>query len=81
MNIKDILKQIASSQKKALPVLIFSVLIGLALILSFPLLLIYGLKFLGLNEIELSGRSYLGAIMLLLFISYATRVGSSKDNG
>jgi hypothetical protein len=81
MNIKDILKQIASSQNKALPVLIFSVVIGLVLILSFPLLLIYGLKFIGFSQIGLSSKSYLGAIMLLLFISYATRIGSGKDNG
>lgn len=81
MNIKEILKQLASAEKKTIPILILSVIIGLAVVLSFPLLLIYGIKLLGFEGIQLSLKSYMGAILVLFFLSYASKMGSGSSNG
>jgi hypothetical protein len=80
MNIKEALKKLTTAEKQPLPVLIVAVVIGLSVVLSFPLLLIYGIKFIGFEGVGLTLRSYIGAIMILFFLSYASRMGSSKDN-
>jgi hypothetical protein len=80
MNIKEALKKLTTAEKQPLPVLIVAVVIGLSVVLSFPLLLIYGIKFIGFEGVDLTLRSYIGAIMILFFLSYASRMGSSKDN-
>ncbi len=60
--------------------IVLGTLLGLALVLSFPLALIYGLNLLGFEQIDLNPSSYCGSILILFFLAIAQRIGSpSKE--
>ncbi len=57
-------------------VIVLGTLLGLALVLSFPLALIFGLKLLGFEHVQLDTSSYCGSLLILFFLSVAQRIGS-----
>jgi hypothetical protein len=50
--------------------------IGLALILAYPLLLLWGLSLLGMS-VGISLQSYLGAVLLIIFISSSVKLANT----
>jgi Flp pilus assembly protein TadB len=50
--------------------------IGLALILAYPLLLLWGLSLLGMS-VGISLKSYLGAVLLIIFISSSVKLANT----
>jgi hypothetical protein len=50
--------------------------IGIALILSYPLLLLWGLSLLGLS-VGITLQSYLGAVLLIIFISSSVKLANT----
>ena len=74
-NLKDLMKT-----GKSPIAIILGVLLGLAIVLSFPLALIYGLNLLGFERVNLNPSSYCGSILILFFLAIAQRIGSpSKE--
>ncbi len=57
------------------------VILAAAIILSIPLLLVWGLQLLGFDEVRVGFRSWLGAILIMLFLAYASviRVNGNKN--
>jgi hypothetical protein len=87
---KKILRKIAESGKsissgnfKAAQLLIAIplVIIAAAIILSVPLLLVWGLQLIGFDEVEVSFKSWFGGILIMLFLAYSSiiRIGSNKN--
>ena len=87
---KKILRKMAESGKmistgnfKASQLLIAVplVILAAAIILSIPLLLVWGLQLLGFDEVRVGFRSWLGAILIMLFLAYASviRVNGNKN--
>ena len=87
---KKILRKIAESGKsissgnfKAAQLLIAIplVIIAAAIILSVPLLLVWGLQLLGFDEVEVSFKSWFGGILIMLFLAYSSiiRIGGNKN--
>lgn len=63
-------------KSKKLAATILGGVIGIALILSYPLLLLWGLSLLGLNA-EITFQSYLGAVLLIIFISSCVKLANT----
>jgi hypothetical protein len=87
---KKILRKIAEAGKsistgnfKASQLLIAIPLVALAaaIILSIPLLLVWGLQLLGFDEVVVGFRSWLGAILVMLFLAYSSviRINGNKN--
>lgn len=76
-------KSISSGNFKAAQILIAIPLIAIAaaIILSVPLLLVWGLQLIGFEEVEVSFRSWFGGILIMLFLAYSSiiRIGSNKN--
>lgn len=65
---------------KQLIIAIPLVLLAAAIILSIPLLLVWGLQLIGFSQIEVGLKSWFGAILIMLFLAYSSviRIGN-KD--
>ena len=76
-------KSISSGNFKAAQLLIAIplVIIAAAIILSVPLLLVWGLQLLGFDEVEVSFKSWFGGILIMLFLAYSSiiRIGGNKN--
>jgi hypothetical protein len=48
------------------------VAIAAAIILSVPLLLVWGLQLLGFDQVEMGLRSWFGSILIMLFLAYSS---------
>jgi cytochrome c biogenesis factor len=76
-------KTISSGNFKASQLLIAVplVILAAAIILSIPLLLVWGLQLLGFDEVRVGFRSWFGAILIMLFLAYASaiRVNGNKN--
>ena len=59
---------------------VVSILLGALIILGFPLLLIYGVKFLGVSEISFGLRSYIGSVLITIYILALTRINQKPKN-
>jgi hypothetical protein len=78
--IKTVLAKLASGTASAGLMIILGVFIA-AIFLTIPLLLVWGLQLLGF-PVLVSFKSWLGSIMIMIFISYS-KIGinkKSKDN-
>lgn len=87
---KNILRKVAESGKtmasgdfKASHLLIAIPLVAIAaaIILSVPLLLVWGLQLLGFDQIEVGLRSWFGSILVMLFLAYSSiiRIKGNKN--
>lgn len=87
---KNILRKVAEAGKKMasgdfksshLLIAIPLVAIAAAIILSVPLLLVWGLQLLGFDQIEVGLRSWFGSILVMLFLSYSSiiRIKGNKN--
>ena len=76
-------KTISSGNIKAAQLLIAIplVIIAAAIILSVPLLLVWGLQLLGFDEVEVSFKSWFGGILIMLFLAYSSiiRINGNKN--
>ncbi len=62
---------------KQLLIAIPMILLAAAIILSIPLLLVWGLQLIGFSQVEVGFKSWFGAILIMLFLAYSSviRIG------
>ena len=64
---------------KSMPAVLILILLGLSVVMSLPLLLIWGLYLIGL-PVETSFSSWLGSVLILVFIKIASAKSETPNN-
>jgi hypothetical protein len=76
------IKNLFKTSKKPISIILGG-LVGIALILAFPLTLVYGLHMIGFEEVKVSVSSYCGSILILFYLALSNRISrpsKEEDN-